>query len=170
MTAADLDALLRRLDDCHCDTCDLRVLGPAHECSCPHGPAASALRELRARVAELDGTIAALREVIDGAGSDQTGEYSDCKKHGSKMFVYCLACRAERAEAELAVAQEAFLIAYGATYQSHSGHWDMKGTSGANCPECIRARNERAKCDTLVPDIKRREIERRVNAATQEEK
>lgn len=35
--------------------------------------------------------------------------------------------------------KEAFLIMKNASYQSHTGHWDIQGTHGANCPECLRA-------------------------------
>jgi regulator of protease activity HflC (stomatin/prohibitin superfamily) len=47
--------------------------------------------------------IAVLREqkaIIDGAGTSDLGEYSNCRTHGNKLYTYCLACRAERAEAE----------------------------------------------------------------------
>jgi len=45
---------------------------------------------------------------------------------------------------------EAFGIALRATYQSHSGHWDSKGTHGANCPECIRAQEARENCNAAI--------------------
>jgi len=34
-----------------------------------------------------------------------------------------------------------------AANQSHSGHWDMHGTHGRNCPECIRAKRLRDEAD-----------------------
>lgn len=46
--------------------------------------------------------------------------------------------------------EEAFRIAYQATHQSHTGHWDMQGTHGANCPECRRAAEAREECDKVI--------------------
>jgi len=33
--------------------------------------------------------------------------------------------------------------------QSHTGHWDLQGTHGRNCPECIRTRELRREADAL---------------------
>lgn len=46
--------------------------------------------------------------------------------------------------------ENAYRIAYQATYQSHSGHWDKTGQHGAGCPECIRAREARENCDAAL--------------------
>ena len=43
-----------------------------------------------------------------------------------------------------------------ASFQSHSGHWDMKGTMGKNCPECIMADETRAKANAIIEEIKER--------------
>jgi hypothetical protein len=48
--------------------------------------------------------------------------------------------------------ENAYRIAYQATYQSHSGHWDKTGGSGAGCPECIRAREARENCDAALKE------------------
>ena len=41
----------------------------------------------------------------------------------------------------------AYLTARTASLQGHKSHWDMKGTGGQNCPECIRARKLRGKAE-----------------------
>lgn len=46
--------------------------------------------------------------------------------------------------------ENAYRIAYQATYQSHSGHWDKTGQHGAGCPECIYAREARENCDAAL--------------------
>ena len=45
--------------------------------------------------------------------------------------------------------EQAFLKMRKASFQSHNGHWDMQGTGGANCPECIRAREYRIEADGI---------------------
>ena len=45
--------------------------------------------------------------------------------------------------------EEAFSKMREASFQSHSGHWDMEGTGGKNCPECIRANKLRHEADAL---------------------
>ena len=40
-----------------------------------------------------------------------------------------------------------------ASFQSHSGHWDMQGTMGKNCPECIMADETRAKANAIMEEI-----------------
>lgn len=49
--------------------------------------------------------------------------------------------------------RKAYNIAYQATYQGHSTHWDSKGTSGVNCPACISARESRLQCDNIIKEI-----------------
>ena len=46
-----------------------------------------------------------------------------------------------------------------ASYQNHNGHWDTKGTYGANCPECIRARRLAGEADELYQRAQREESE-----------
>lgn len=48
--------------------------------------------------------------------------------------------------------ENAYRIAYQATFQSHTGHWDATGQHGAGCPECIRAREARENCDKALRD------------------
>lgn len=48
--------------------------------------------------------------------------------------------------------EDAYRIAYAATYQSHTGHWDSTGQHGRGCPECIRAREARENCDAALRD------------------
>lgn len=70
----------------------------------------------------------------------------------------------ERLSVEIRQYKEAYKIAYEATYQSHTGHWDKQGTHGANCPECNRARDARKECDDILAasdtqtEIKRRAL------------
>ena len=40
-----------------------------------------------------------------------------------------------------------------ASVQGHYGHWDSMGTFGANCPECIRARELREKANAILDNI-----------------
>ena len=42
-----------------------------------------------------------------------------------------------------------------ASEQSHNGHWDSKMTSGANCPECIRANGLRKEADDIFGEAVR---------------
>lgn len=58
----------------------------------------------------------------------------------------------ERLKIRGAAYEEAYRIAYQATYQSHSGHWDRTMRGGAGCPECIRAREARENCDKALHD------------------
>ena len=46
--------------------------------------------------------------------------------------------------------ENAYRIAYQATFQSHTGHWDATGQHGAGCSECIRAREARENCDKVL--------------------
>ena len=46
--------------------------------------------------------------------------------------------------------EEAYGIAYKATYQSHNGHWDSTMRGGLGCRECIRAREARENCDAAL--------------------
>jgi len=56
----------------------------------------------------------------------------------------------ERLTDEVRQYKEAYKIAYEATFQGHLAHWDTKGTHGANCPECIAAREAREKCEKIL--------------------
>lgn len=60
--------------------------------------------------------------------------------------------RAQLARSEIrgAAYEAAYAIAYHATFQSHSGHWDSTGQSGLGCPECIKAREAREHCDKAL--------------------
>ncbi len=46
--------------------------------------------------------------------------------------------------------EAAYAVAYEATYQGHSAHWDKQGTHGANCPACIEARKARKRCNAIL--------------------
>lgn len=48
--------------------------------------------------------------------------------------------------------ENAYRIAYQATYQSHNRHWDSTMRGGLGCPECIRAREARENCDKALRD------------------
>ena len=64
--------------------------------------------------------------------------------------VEALRADAERLRLRGEAYEAAFNIAYRATYQSHNGHWDRTMQGGAGCPECIKAREARAECDTVL--------------------
>jgi hypothetical protein len=52
---------------------------------------------------------------------------------------------------------QAYSLMKQATFQSHTGHWDHKGTCGANCYECKRADELRNEADRLFEESKKRE-------------
>jgi hypothetical protein len=66
----------------------------------------------------------------------------------------------ERLKIRCEAYENAYRIAYQATYQSHSGHWDATGQHGAGCPQCIRAREARSECDAALRDGLDKLIER----------
>ena len=63
----------------------------------------------------------------------------------------CAALAVQRAS----IFEEAYKIAYQATYQNHDGHWDHTMRGGAGCKECIKAREARNKCDALINDYRK---------------
>ena len=48
---------------------------------------------------------------------------------------------------------KAYLVLRLATFQSHMGHWDNKGTRGLNCPACIEIKKIREEADGIVEDL-----------------
>lgn len=83
------------------------------------------------RFAELQAELAALRASAASVQADQRAELD-------RLRIRCAAY------------EEAYGIAYKATYQSHNGHWDSTMRGGAGCPECIRAREARENCDVAL--------------------
>lgn len=57
---------------------------------------------------------------------------------------------AARLKARSIAYEDAYRVAYLATYQSHNGHWDATMQGGRGCPECIRAREARENCDAIL--------------------
>jgi len=57
---------------------------------------------------------------------------------------------AERLRIRGAAYEEAYRIAYQATYQPHNGHWDSTMQGGDGCRECIKAREARQACDEAL--------------------
>jgi len=67
----------------------------------------------------------------------------------------------ERLRIRNAAYEEAYGIAYQATFQSHNGHWDATMQGGKGCPECIRAQEARENCNAAL----RRGLEGLIDAA-----
>lgn len=80
-----------------------------------------------------------------------------------------LAAQIERLTIRGAAYEEAYGIAYQATFQSHTGHWDKTGQHGAGCPECIRAHEARENCDKALRDGLAKLVDRAALAAIPKE-
>lgn len=78
---------------------------------------------------------AALQEACDLSGRSTTCELESAVV---RLRIRCAAY------------ENAYRIAYQATFQSHTGHWDKTGQGGRGCPECVRAREARENCDAAL--------------------
>ena len=58
--------------------------------------------------------------------------------------------RADALEQERDRLKRANALLLDASLPNHTGHWDSRGTSGANCPECLRARELREQAAALA--------------------
>ena len=68
----------------------------------------------------------------------------------SEAALHRIAKENARLFAENGVLRKVYRLAYQATHQGHSTHWDKQGTHGANCPACIQARKARRRCDEIL--------------------
>jgi hypothetical protein len=89
--------------------------------------------------------------------------YAICDGEGNPLFIKQheerkgaladrqeLLAQVERLAITCAAYQNAYRVAYQATFQSHNGHWDKTQRGGEGCPECIRAREARENRDSAL--------------------
>ena len=80
-----------------------------------------------------------------------TSDYHrDIEQADNEMF--CAGAKAQKKTSDTRIKQleAAYEIAYRATFQGHSTHWDSQGTNGANCPACNEASEARNKCNAIL--------------------
>lgn len=111
----------------------------------------------------------ALEEILSKAAlvkkneTDPSFNINDLRKKALVALSATFACQGATGEEDLhnqverlqltaETYQEAYARAFKATYQSHNGHWDSTGQSGAGCPECIRASEARQDCQNIIKE------------------
>lgn len=107
---------------------------------------------LKARLAEAEKDAALDREIAQrnrDAVHELTERLAKAERNAERLKIRC------------ETYTEAYGVALRATHQSHRGHWDEKGTHGANCPECIRAQEARDNCQAII----KRGLDRLIDAA-----